>query len=104
MSWTEDEMDFGFGGSGDLHCYPTREQALDGIYLECTSVRPMTNHIDVTFKYNSTTKGPYRLTQNGQTPTITDIGGVDVITDVCGVNESPENSYDVTVIIHLGRN
>jgi len=63
----------------------------------------MTNYIDVTFRYDTTTKGPYRITEGQSTPTITDIGDKDVITDICGVDESPANSYDVTVVIYAGR-
>ena len=103
MDWTYTQEILGYGGMGDLHCYPFRENAVDGIYVQCTSVRPMTNYIVVTFRYGTTTKGSYTITEGQSTPTITDIGDQDVITEICGVDDDPENNYDVTVRIHVGR-
>lgn len=103
MIWTDTQEDLGYGGSGDLHCYPFRENEVDGIYVWCTDVRPMTNYIGVTFSYDTTTKGPYRITEGQSTPTITDIGDQDVIINICGVDDTPANNDDVTVRIHAGR-
>ena len=102
-TWTSTEKNYGFGGSGEQDEYYFRCWAVDGVYVACTRVDPMTNYINVTFRYDSTTLGPYKLTQGDQTPVITDLNGEDVIVTIIGIDHSIVNQYDVTVKIYEGR-